>query len=130
MKSSLFIAMLFAVISCAHSQQTKYQKYIGTYKTGNESGCLIELIITANNEGMHYKIKTSKKEREGRVRVSEEEGETYLTFSGLAGTGDDDGVESQYTDSTIIIQNEGNAMNEFELFEECGLKFIELKKTK
>jgi len=126
MKNVLLILTLFIIASCGQSKKKEVQGYDGTYKTDTAKGCLIELIITTQPDGYHYKIKTSLREQEGLLVITKSEENIYLTFTGLLGTEPKDEIEGQFINNKIVIQNFGSSMNEYLNFSECDIKYLEL----
>ena len=130
MKNVLLILTLLIISSCGQSKKKEVQQYDGTYKTDTAKGCLIELIITSQPDGYHYKIKTSLREQEGLLAITKSEEEVYLTFTGLLGTEPKDEIEGQYIGHKIVIQNFGSSMNQYLNFSECDIKYLELIPSK
>ena len=130
MKNVLLILTLLIISSCGQTKKKEVQKYDGTYKTDTAKGCLIELIITSQPDGYHYKIKTSLREQEGLLAITKSEEEVYLTFTGLLGTEPKDEIEGQYIGHKIVIQNFGSSMNQYLNFSECDIKYLELIPSK
>jgi len=126
MRNILLILTLFILASCGQSPKKTVHEYDGTYKTDTAKGCLIELIITSDADGYHYKIKTSIREQEGLLAITKTDQEVYLTFTGLLGTEPKNEIEGQYIDGKIVIQNFGSSMNEYLNFSECDIKYLEL----
>ena len=108
----------------------KLQEYVGTYKTDDVKSCSIDLTITLKTDGLHYKIKTKTRNKEGRIKITKMGEETYVNFIGLRGDKPKDQIEGLYEDHKITIQNDGNAMNPYTNFGECDLKYIVLEKIK
>ena len=104
------------------------QEYVGTYKTTDEGNCTIEIAVTSLNNEYHYKIKSKSKNQEGIIDVTKSNGEVFFDFKGLIGADKKSTVSGQYMDNKIVIQNDGNAMNEYTYFSECDMKYIELSK--
>jgi hypothetical protein len=131
MRNILLILTLFILSSCGQAKKKDIQEdYTGTYKTDAAKGCAIELIVTKQNDGYHYKIKTSVRVQEGLLEVAKIDQDVYFRFNGLLGTEPKDEIEGQYTNDTIIIQNYGSSMNQYLNFSECDIKFLELLKIK
>jgi hypothetical protein len=104
--------------------------YVGTYKTEDQKVCPITLTLSTGKDGYHYKITIKSKVKEGPVKITKQGSEVYFQFKGLyQKKPKKDEVEAQYIDNTVVIQNDGNAMNKFTVFGECNDdKYIELKK--
>jgi hypothetical protein len=47
----------------------------------------------------------------------------------LLGDNPKDEVSGLFNNDTIVIQNYGNAMNQYIVFSECGTKYIELVRS-
>ena len=94
------------------------QNITGDYAP-TESKCNIKLKIDTNN---HYDITiNNKKKYDGKVKISKEDGTTYLNFDIVSGIFDKD---------TIYIQNSGNSINPYWHFKECDEKYIHFVKQK
>ena len=130
MKNVLLILTLFIIASCGQPPKKVTEEYAGTYKTDTTKGCSIELIITSQPDGYHYKIKTSIREQEGLLAITKSEQEVYLTFTGLLGTEPKDEIEGKFINHKIVIQNFGSSMNQYLNFSECDIKYLELIPSK
>jgi hypothetical protein len=128
-RSILPLLILFVFSSFGQSLKKADQKYVGIYKTEDPKTCPIALTITSKGDGYHYAIKIRNKIQEGRLKVSKIKDEVYLNFVGLVAKKPKYEVEGQYIDNSVVIQNEGNAMNKFTIFGACDAKYIELKKV-
>ena len=126
----LLIMILFSISICGplfgQVKKSVNHEYIGTYKTNDPQSCPMEITITYQSDGYHYKIVTSAKKKEGRVKITKMDKEIYMSFVGLLGKQPKTVVEGQYMDNSIVIQNYGNAMNKYLVFSECDAKYIEL----
>jgi len=129
MKNISLLLILLITSFAGHATDKIVKEYLGTYKTAGESGCSMTMIVTAQGDTYHYKIKTSAKVREGRLEVTKMGDEIYFRFIGLLGVKPKTVIEGQYIDKQIVIQNDGNAMNKFLNFKECDEKYIEFSKT-
>jgi len=128
MRNILLILTIF-IISCGQTKKKDIQEdYSGTYKTDAAKGCAIELIVTKQNDGYHYKIKTSARDQEGLLQIAKIDQDVYVRFNGLLGTEPKDEIEGQYTKNKIVIQNYGSSMNQYLNFSECDIKYLELLK--
>ena len=128
-RSIIPLLVLFAFTTLAQAPKKADLKYVGIYKTENQKRCPIALTITSKSDGYHYAIKIKNKIQEGRLKVSKVKDEVYLNFIGLVAKKPKYEVEGQYIDNSVVIQNEGNAMNKYTIFEACDDKYIELKKV-
>jgi len=128
-RSILPLLILFAFSSFGQTPLKVDQRYVGFYKTEDPKSCPIALTITSKNDGYHYAIKIKNKVLEGRLKVSKIKDEVYLSFVGLIAKKPKYEVEGQYIDNSVVIQNEGNAMNKYTIFGVCDDKYIELKKV-
>lgn len=128
-RSILPLLVLFAFSSFGQAPKKTDLKYVGTYKAADQKICPIALTITSKSDGYHYAIKIKNKVQEGRLKVSKIKDEVYLAFVGLIAKKPKYEVEGQYIDNSVVIQNEGNAMNKYTIFSECDDKYIELKKV-
>ncbi|GEM_PF-1443983 len=124
----VLMMILITISSCGKSNKKDIQEFTGTYKLDDNNNCFIELLVTSNKDDFHYRIKTNKLEKEGRLEITKNENEVYFKFIGLFGTEPKEEISGQYMDKKIVIQNYGNAMNEFTIFSECDMKYLELEK--
>jgi len=135
MKTKYILLILFLIpfLGKAYGQvaKTPNQTYVGTYKTADQKSCPVSLTITAGKDGYHYKFIIKSKVKEGLIKISKQDSEVYLTFKGLYQKMPKKyEVEAQYIDHNVVFQNDGNAMNRFNVFGECNEdKYIELKKV-
>jgi len=96
-----------------------YQLYNKTYALETVSSCGLEIRL----EGDQYHLKTGNREHAGTFEVRD----GYITFKGLLGDDLKREVQGTYSENEIVIQNYGNAMNPFTIFEECGgQKYLKL----
>ena len=116
------------ISSCGTTNRKDIQEFTGTYKLEDNNNCFIELFITSNKDNFQYRIKTNKIEKEGRLEITKNENEVYFKFIGLLGTETKEEISGQYMNKKIVIQNYGNAMNQFIRFSECDMKYLELEK--
>ncbi|MEI8203248.1 MAG: hypothetical protein WCH34_09570 [Bacteroidota bacterium] len=108
----------------------EFQKYVGTYKSAAEGNCSIEITVTAQNDGCHYNIKTKKKTQEGLIKITKSNDEVYFDFVGYKSSDKKQDVSAQFSNNSIVIENYGNAQNQYTNFSECDAKYIELPKVK
>lgn len=100
--------------------------YSGTYRITDKNVC--DLTIEIQKSGDHFSYSSGK--TKGDVEVIKSESEVYLKLIAINGKSPKGDVEAKYEDQTLLIQNEGNAMNEYNHFKQCDAKFLELKKVK
>lgn len=138
MRNISLIMLLLIIILCrqANSKEIKVRpvdnkklrEYVGTYKSDDEKSCPMVVTITLQAGGLHYKIKTKSRNKEGRIKITKMGDEIYVNFIGLRGDKPKDQIEGLYEDHKITIQNDGNAINPYTNFSECDLKYIVLEK--
>jgi hypothetical protein len=123
----------------------------GTYVVINESEesdkCKMTIIIAKASEGYTYKFIAESRSLSGKLSVEATEGKDghYINLEGIEwseyeGELDDDGeakakdlalptgINGVIRDNEITIQNTGNSMNYYVKLEDCGKKYIRLKK--
>lgn len=95
--------------------------YSRTYSLETKASCGLEIKLT----GDQYHLKTSKLEHAGTYKTQD----GYITFNGLLADDPKREVQGSYSEDEIVIQNYGNAMNQFTVFEECSdQKYLRLVK--
>ncbi|MBW1297007.1 hypothetical protein [Aquimarina litoralis] len=95
-----------------------YHLHNKTYSLETKSSCGLEIKL----EGDQYYLKTNKREHAGTFVIKD----GYITFKELFADNPKREVQGSYSENEIVIQNYGNAMNEFTVFEECDLKYLRL----
>lgn len=141
--ASLVIVVSMAIISCAGSKSFQNNRagkagvseskslepdYSGTYKLSDDQVCDIVIAIQKDNGGYAYLIKGTGLKSSGRLSIVKDGEETYLVFKSTIRSGDKTAVEGSYSDGRIMIQNTGNAMNQYICFKQCDVKFLEFVK--
>jgi hypothetical protein len=125
----------------------------GIYRTVNEEGetetCNLIIKLTKKNGEYYYNFKSVSRNLNGKVSFSRniDNDEIYITlegiewaeYSGDVSNQDDEnyeekelelpiGIDGSFAENEIIIQNSGNAMNYYVKLNDCGVKYIHLKK--
>lgn len=116
-------------VSAKASQQTVQTDYSGVYSTQAESPCRLSITITKQNDGFEYQLSNDNQHYTGKLIIEEKDGEVYFTFDGKIEDNEPKSVEAQFVDGKIMIQNYGNAMNEFKFFKTCDEKYLEFIKS-
>lgn len=94
----------------------------------SDNDCKLSIKISYVKGEYLYLLKTTKREKKGKVYFSRMEEGNYITFSGLPGDENQGDLEGSFNDGEITIQNYGNSMNEYTRLSECGDKYIHLIK--
>jgi hypothetical protein len=126
----------------------------GSYKTQvndsmDNSPCEVAVTIAKKNGAYFYKLNTKTHIYKGNITFFRdiEANEIYITLKGIKWSdysGDTSNpdknaktgkpktimvdVEGAYTENEITIQNDGNSMNNYQIFAECERKYIRLVK--
>ena len=123
----------------------------GIYKTENSENkietCNLTLTITKKNGKYSYNYKSESRTLNGKVSFYRDIDEAYITLEGIKWaeyegdvTNQDDenyeekdlelpiGIEGSISENEILIQNDGNNMNYYVKLNDCGVKYIHLKK--
>jgi hypothetical protein len=116
-----------SVVEIKEKQQTSVD-YSGTYKSSDGGACNISVIVSKQNGNYVYKIEDQGVEYSGNLMVENQDGEIYFTFDGKIEDNAPKTISGKLVENSIMIQNYGNAMNEYNFFKKCDSKFIELKK--
>lgn len=146
MKGYVFVILPLAFASCNNTSpkpntankkslettDTLTGKYVSIDLDGGES-CPITISISKKGQGYEYHIVNKSLDTIGQVGV--ENG--YLSLKGVKWSSYTNGDEEQETvhnsieieknKDTLLIQNYGNAMNQYQKLD-CGLKYIKLVK--
>lgn len=100
--------------------------YSGKYSMTDKSVCDLTIEIQKKDTGFTYVSGKAK----GNLEIINQEGDVYLNFIAINGKSPKGDVEAKYENETLMIQNEGNAMNPYSIFKKCDAKYLELKKEK
>jgi hypothetical protein len=109
-------------------KQTNLPDYSGVYKTSADSPCNLFITITKQGNDFNYQLAYNNKTYKGKLIIEDKEGTTFFSFDGKIEDNKPKSVEGQFVDGKIMIQNYGNAMNEFQFFKACDDKYLEFKK--
>jgi len=101
--------------------------YSGIYKASDGNTCGITITVTKTNDGFNYNLKTPSVDFNGKLNVNDQAGTLYFNFEGKI---DDntDGFSGQYNEGKLTFENYGNAMNQYQLFDDCDSKYIEFSR--
>ena len=99
--------------------------FIGTFKATCDDGKEYILVISDEKKRFSYHLTGNNLDATGTVSVKNSDTNTYLIFQN-ASKGQD--VEAALMDDSIVIQNSGNSMNPYQIFEDCDSKYIEFIK--
>lgn len=110
-------------------KQTNLPDYSGVYKTSAESQCQLSITITKQGQDFNYQLVYNNKTYTGKVIIEKQENEIYFSLDGKIEENEAKSVGGQFIDGKIMIQNYGNAMNEFQLFKTCDEKYLEFTKS-
>ncbi len=102
--------------------------YSGIYKLTDDRICDIVIAIIKDDGGYEYSITGKAVKDSGRLSVVKDGSVAYLSFTRTKRSGDKEVVEGLYDNGSIIIQNYGNAINQYVCFEQCDAKFLEFIK--
>lgn len=101
------------------------KNYAGTYKLKGKNDC--EFMITLLGE--KYTAKTVNRSVSGDIKIIMEGDETHLLFENFFGDDPKKEIKAKYDNGTIVIQNYGNATNEYIRLNECNSKYLILEKV-
>ena len=100
--------------------------YSGTYSIADKTACDLTILVQKKDSGFTYVSGKAK----GNVEIIKQDNEVFLNFIAINGKSPKGDVEAKYENETLLIQNEGNAMNPYSIFKKCDAKYLELKKEK
>jgi len=103
---------------------------VGHYESSAPLSCSLVVELTQTNDVGEYRVTTNNRSESGRFSL---EGQ-YITFSGLfaadPGNIKEMEVSALLSNDSLTIQNYGNSMNPYNLFPDCGPKYITLDKAR
>lgn len=150
-RNSVKTAATFSNSGTSHSSPdiSGYYKAVDAgHPESTDEGCAIEVNILKKNTGAFtYNLIAGDTKHTGEVTLTKNndksmgivfEGIPYAEFEGDISDGDDDkerpqlklpvGIGGILQGDTITIQNYGNSMNYYVVFEGCGAKYLQLVK--
>ncbi len=104
--------------------------YSGTYKLSGEDACSIVITIKRDNDGYAYSIAGDSVKSSGKISVSVDGETVYLLFRDTRRSGDSSEIEGVYSGERIVMQNYGNSLNSYILFQECDAKYLEFERNR
>jgi hypothetical protein len=102
--------------------------YSGVYSTAADSPCKITITVSKAGQDYNYKIAGAKLDCSGKLIIENQNGEIYFSFDGQIGDNAPKTVSGQFLDGAIMIQNYGNASNQYQYFKNCDEKFLQFTK--
>lgn len=96
----------------------------GEYELTMPTDCIISITISDN----HYVSVVNSSKSNGKIIENKEHDKNIIKFFKWKGDTTNEDITARYEDSMLFIQNYGNAMNEYTKLEECGEKYLVLKK--
>jgi len=103
----------------------------GVYETAKEDSgsCPIKIIIKRQKTQYYYQIITNRRNKKGKVLLDKSDAQ-YITFKGLPADENNGDLQGILSNHEILIQNTGNAMNQYTRLSECDKKYIRLVKIR
>ena len=131
-ESTLMIVLSLFLANCAANSgavlpAVNADEFLGEFSVTPHVECALKVTVYQENDELKYHLSSSKRDAKGLLTV-EVGNDTYLIFNGLKGDYPADTVEAVMQDGVLIIQNTGNAMNQYIRFNECDQKYLRLAK--
>jgi len=98
--------------------------YSGVYKATEEAACDIVISIKKENNNYTYNLKTKSIDFNGDLTITNDKGTIYFNFKGKIDS-DTDGFDAQFSEGLLTIENYGNAMNQYNIINDCDAKYIQ-----
>tara|TARA_B110000037_G_C16964189_1_gene442245 strand:+ start:474 stop:740 length:267 start_codon:yes stop_codon:yes gene_type:complete len=77
-----------------------------------------------------YQLTTASLKNSGNLKIDTVKNNVYFLFTNLNSESEGYAIEAQVNDDELIIQNYGNAMNQYHHIKDCDVKYIHLTKEK
>ncbi|RAV30769.1 hypothetical protein [Sinomicrobium soli] len=116
------------ISSYINNQKDTLHIYDGVYKLAGGNKCNLRIRLKNNT----FNLETNKRKESGVIEISRESEKVFFLFRVEESSGNLEikpEFRGEYEDSSILIQNYGNAENPFSQFEECEDKYLVLKKA-
>jgi len=137
------IAILFFTSSCnnapgnasngsqanppAATQDTR--NFSGSYRLVEDSSAVITIKLALDAGVYTYIVSVDSKDYTGTVTIDKQDTDTYAVFDGIIEGNPAGAISGQLVDNSIIIQNYGNADNEYLYFKSCDSKYLHFVKS-
>ena len=110
-------------------ERNETDKYLGIYMSQDEA-CDIKISIEKSKLMYTYRITTNTLKSSGNLKIDTVHNGVYFRFTNLSSESESYTIEAQVNDDEFLIQNYGNAMNQFHHINDCDLKYITFTKEK
>lgn len=113
-------------ITIENNSLSDSKKIIGIYKS--QTTYKLEVEIKQSDLGYSYKLSYGNEEFVGNCVIDKTEEDLYVIFDGKIGKIEPKSICMLIKEDNAVIQNYGNANNEYCFFDKIDEKYIELKK--
>lgn len=110
-------------------KQNKKEDYSGIYKTDVSKGCSFSIELKSKGNAYEFSFQGEGINDQGKAFIDPIDGKNYISFDGKIGNNPAGTISGELNEGTIIIQNYGNAMNEYHFFTQCDSKYLEFRKN-
>lgn len=105
------------------------ESLLGNFSMNQTNDCDLKLNIYKEKEKYKYSMSSTKRSARGFIKIYiENDDHVYIYLNGLLADDPPETVSGVFYENQVVIQNYGNAMNEYTQLSECSEKFIELQK--
>tara|TARA_B110000091_G_scaffold197377_1_gene225555 strand:+ start:17 stop:535 length:519 start_codon:yes stop_codon:yes gene_type:complete len=104
-------------------------KYTGNY-TSQDEACDIKVSVKKSDLLYSYQFTTATLKNSGNLKIDTVKNNVYFRFTNLNSESEGYAIKAQVNDDELIIQNYGNAMNQYHHIKDCDVKYINLAKEK
>jgi len=133
MRYFLFTLVILFTINCKSQKSTSSNKELTKEEVkvfDGEYQCFTcNCLLIINTSDLVYEFENQNFKKKGSLSVKYIDKSIFFQFENLYGEYTQKPITAEFIDRTIVIQNYGNAMNEFIRFSECDSKYIELHKV-
>lgn len=121
------IVRTFKKQSFGKAENSETDNYVMHYISQDEA---CDLKISVEKRGVEYKYQLISEtlKNSGILKIDTVENNVYFLFKNLNSESEGYSIEAQVNDEGLMIQNYGNAMNQYKHFENCDVKYIHLIK--
>lgn len=111
------------------SEKKETDNYVGNY-ISKDDACDIKLSIQKSGLQYKYELNTSNLKNLGILKIVKESNDVYFEFLNLNSDSEGYPIQASVNDEELIIQNYGNAINQYHHIKDCDIKYILLTKEK
>lgn len=123
------IIFTFSKQNTNEGKNKETDNYVGQY-ISKDDACNIKISVEKSGHQYKYQLNTTNINNSGILTVATVNNDVYFEFTNLNSESEGSPISAQIDSDGIVIQNYGNAMNQYHHLKDCDVKYIYLTKEK